>query len=224
VAVPTLAAVLIVAASSSLRIGEATAVWRTGSSPKIAMTATFVATLMMPVAAAVGIGVVLSMLMQLNREALDLAVVEVFFDADGRPAERPAPPHLRSHEVTLLAVYGSLYYAGARTLQARLPDPTGTERPAVVLRLRGRTSLGATSYAVLAQYAQRLAAVGGTLTLTGLAPGVVKQIRNTGRFDLDRQVTLVPATERLFESTERGYRAAEAWLFGTQPDDPAKSP
>jgi SulP family sulfate permease len=223
VAVPTLAAVLIVAASSSLRIREATAVWRTGPNSKIAMTATFVATLALPVAAAVGIGVVLSMLLQLNREALDLAVVEVYFDAEGRPAERRAPSQLRSNEVTILAVYGSLYYAGARTLQARLPDPAGTERPAVVLRLRGRTSLGATSYAVLAHYAQRLAAVGGTLTLTGLAPGVVAQIRKTGRFDLERQVTLVPATERLFESTERGYRSAESWLFGGVATDPPGS-
>ena len=218
VAVPTLAAVLIVAAVSSLRLGEAIAVWQTGINPKIAMVATFVTTLTLPVAAAVGIGVVLSLLLQLNREALDLTVVEVYFDKDGRPAERPAPNTLSSNQVTVLSVYGSLYYAGARTLQARLPDPTGCERPAVVLRLRGRTSLGATAYAVLQQYASKLAAVGGTLTLTGVSAGVVAELHRTGRFDLQGPVQLVPATDRLFESTEKGYRAAEAWLMtGEQP-------
>ncbi len=216
VAVPTLAAVLIVAAISSLRPGEAMAVWRTGLNSKVAMTTTFVATLTLPVAAAVGIGVALSLLLQLNREALDLAVVEVYFDEQGRAAERTLPTTLPSNQVTAIAIYGSLYYAGARTLQARLPDPSGSERPAVVLRLRGRTSLGATAYAVLDHYSEQLHAVGGTLTLTGLTPGVLAEIRRIGRFDLGAPVTLLPATEVLFESTERGYRNAEAWVLGNQ--------
>jgi SulP family sulfate permease len=157
----------------------------------------------------------------LNREALDLAVVEVYFGPDGRPAERSAPTTLPSRQVTLLAVYGSLYYAGARTLQARLPDPTASEQPAVVLRLRGRTSLGATAYAVLEQYAAQLAAVGGTLTLTGLAPGVMSELHRTGRFDLEGPISLVPATEVLFESTERGYQAAGTWLFSQPSEEPS---
>lgn len=219
VAVSTLAAVLIVAGISSVRVREAAAVWNTGLNSKIGMVTTFVATLTLPVAAAVGIGVALSLLLQLNREAIDLAVVEVYFDDDGRPAERRAPAVLASNQVTVLAVYGSLYYAGARTLQARLPDPTGSERPAVVLRLRGRTSMGATAYAVLQQYAGRIAAAGGTLTLTGLTRGVAAELRQTGRFDLNGPITLVPATEVLFESTERGYHTAEAWLMAQRPTE-----
>jgi SulP family sulfate permease len=43
---------------------------------------------------------------------------------DGRLAERPAPGRL-AEGVTILDVYGSLLYAGVRTLQARLPHPTG---------------------------------------------------------------------------------------------------
>lgn len=41
--------------------------------------------------------------------------------------------------MNLLDVYGSLFFAGARTLLEKLPDPRGSHRPAVVLRLRGRT-------------------------------------------------------------------------------------
>ena len=50
---------------------------RTGPSSTVAMVATFLATLFLPIAAAVGIGVALSLLLQLNREALDLRVVEL---------------------------------------------------------------------------------------------------------------------------------------------------
>ena len=41
------------------------------------------------------------------------------FAEDGRMVESPAPKHLESRRVMLIDIYGSLYYAGARTLQAR---------------------------------------------------------------------------------------------------------
>ena len=141
VAVPTLGAVLIFAAAGSLRIGEIRTIMRTGRISQIAVTTTFLATLFLPVAVAVGIGVVLSLLLQLNKDAMDLSVVELVPAGGGRLTERPAPATLPSEQVTVLDVYGSLLYAGARTLQARLPDPSGSHAPAVVLRLRGRTSL-----------------------------------------------------------------------------------
>jgi sulfate permease, SulP family len=128
------------------------------------MAATFVATLFRPVAAAVGVGVVLSLLLQLNQEAIDLTVVELVPTDDVQFAEHPAPRQLASHRVTVLDVYGSLFFAGARTLQARLPEVGEAEAPAVVLRLRGRTSLGATFFGILATYAEQLGAarVGST--------------------------------------------------------------
>ena len=132
-------------------------------------------------AVAVGIGVALSLLLQLNREALDLAVVQRTVRADGRIEEGPAPTRLASGEVTTLIVYGSLFYAGARTLQVRLPDPAGSHEPVVVLRLRGRTSLGATFVAVLADYAKRLDAVGGRLYLSGVDESLMDLLDRTGQ-------------------------------------------
>ena len=157
VAMPTLAAVLIVAAIGSLRTGQLRAIMRTSRISQIAVCATLVATLLLPVAAAVGLGVVFALLMQLNAEALDLRIVELVPTGTGSFVEKPAPPRLESRRVLLLDIYGSLYYAGARTMQAHLPDPEGADSPAVVLRLRGRALLGATSYAVLSDYAARIA-------------------------------------------------------------------
>ena len=142
VALPTLGAILIFAAVGSLRFGEVATILRTGLTSRIAVVTTFAATLFLPVAAAVGIGVALSLLLQLNTEAMDLKVVELLPREDGRFEERRAPSTLTSDHVTILDVYGSLLYAGTRTLQARLPDPGGAEAPVVILRLRGRTSLG----------------------------------------------------------------------------------
>jgi sulfate permease, SulP family len=215
--IPTLAAVLIFAAASSLRVGRIDTVLRTGLPSRVAFFATLAATLVLPVTAAVGIGVMLSLLLQINQEAVDLSVVRLERDEDGRLREAPAPETLASHEVTMLDVYGSLLFAGARTLQTRLPDPTGAQQPVVVLRLRGRTALGATGFIVLADYAERLRSAGGQLFLSGVSPDLVAQLRSTHRVDLRDAVTVVPASSTIFESTQDADADAEAWLASRSP-------
>jgi sulfate permease, SulP family len=126
--------------------------------------------------------------------------------------EGPAPPALPSRAVTVLDVYGSLLLAGARTLQSRLPDPTGAELPVVVLRLRGRSTLGATGLIVLADYAEQLRSAGGHMFLSGVQPELLEQLQKTGRVDLRDAVTVVAACDRLLESTQNAYADAEVWL------------
>lgn len=210
VALPTLGAILIFAAVGSLRFGEVATILRTGLTSRIAVVTTFAATLFLPVAAAVGIGVALSLLLQLNTEAMDLKVVELLPREDGRFEERRAPSSLTSDHVTILDVYGSLLYAGTRTLQARLPDPAGAEAPVVILRLRGRTSLGSTFVKLVGDYADRLDDVGGRLYLSGLQPSLTEQLDRTG--SIEGPVLAFEATPVVGESTQEAYLDAESWL------------
>ncbi|HEX9624937.1 MAG TPA: SulP family inorganic anion transporter [Streptosporangiaceae bacterium] len=210
IAMPTLGAILIFAAIGSLRPGEIASILRTGRISQVAVITTFAATLFLPVAAAVGIGVALSLMLQLNQGALDLTVVELVPLDDGRFEERPSPPALTSYHVTILDVYGSLLYAGARTLAVHLPDPGEARSPVVVLRLRRRTSLGATFTKVMADYADRLAAADGRLYLSGLEPNVKQQLHRTGQ--LDEQLHAFEADPIVGESTLAAYRDAEAWI------------
>jgi SulP family sulfate permease len=210
---PTLAGVLIVAAVGSLRPYEILTILRTGRTAQIAFVTTFVATLFLPVAAAVGIGVALSLLLQLNREALDLVVIELVPRPDGSLEEHPAPARLESKRVVVLDV-GSLLYAGARTLLAHLPDPSGTIAPVVVLRLRGRTALGATFFSVVADYAARLAAVGGRLFLSGVGPELLQRMHSVGALDADEKIRAFEATPVLGESSRQAYEEAGTWLIG----------
>jgi sulfate permease, SulP family len=210
--IPTLAAVLIFASASSLRLGRIDTVLRTGLPSQIALIATFAATVLLPVTAAVGIGVGLSLLLQVNQEAVDLTVVRLERDEVGQLVETPAPATLPSREVTLLDIYGSLLLAGARTLQTRLPDPAGSEGPMVVLRLRGRTTLGATAFIVLADYAERIDAAGGHLYLSGVHPDLNEQLRSTHRVDLHDAVTVIPASDTILQSTQKALDDAQARL------------
>lgn len=212
VAMPTLAAILIFAAVSSVRPGQIMNVLRTGPVSQVAVVATFVATLFLPIAAAVGVGIALSLILQLNQEAMDLKVVEIVPRDDGRFVEHPAPRALTDDHVTALDVYGSLFYAGARTLQAKLPDPAGTRRPVVVLRLRGRHTVGATFLTVIADYAKRLDQANGRLYLSGLDPAATEVVKRTSKVALSGPVRIFQATELVGESTQDAYRDAEAWV------------
>jgi SulP family sulfate permease len=158
------------------------------------------------------IGAALSMLLQINRDALDLTLRRVVPE-DGRFREEAPPKQLESRKVTMLDIYGSLFFAGARTLEVNLPDPVGSERPAVVIRLRGRTALGATALRVLSVYASRLDRVGGRLYLSGVDPDLAVQLERTGVSEADALV-LFPAGEYLGESSTEAYEAAERFVAG----------
>lgn len=212
VAMPTLAAVLIFAAVGSVRMGVIATIWRTGRLSQIAIVATFVATLFLSVAVAVGVGVALSLLLQLNREAMDLTVVELIPRDDGRFEEQPAPKTLTSDQVTVLDVYGSLFFAGARTLQARLPEVGQAQRPAVVLRLRGRVSLGATFFRILAAYAEQIGAVGGRLYVSGLDPDMAALLARTVPVTVEPPDRVFGATPVIGEATWAALQEARAWV------------
>jgi SulP family sulfate permease len=130
----------------------------------------------------------------------------------GQGLREQAPPSaLRDRETVVLDVYGSLFYAGARTLQARLPAVAEAREPVVVLRLRGRTTLSSTAIAVIADYASSLAGRSGRLYLSGVDPAVLGQLVRSGRLAADGPLHVREATDVLGESTLRAVRDAEAW-------------
>jgi sulfate permease, SulP family len=208
----TLAAVLIYAAIGAIRVSNVKLTIRHDTISQVAGTTTFICTLLLPVAVAVGIGVALSLLLQLNREALDLTVVRLVPSKDGSVSEQPVPQRLESHRVVVLDIYGSLRFAGARTLEARLPDPSGAVSPAVVLRLRGRTSLSTTAVEMLRRYADKVSASGGRMYLSGIDSGVADMLRETHELEALGPVEMVPATNVLGASSREAYERARAWL------------
>ena len=151
-------------------------------------------------------------LLGLGRDIADVTVVELVERKDGRIEEREPTPRLRGDAVTVLDVYGHLFYAGARTLEQRLPRPAGERRPVVVLRLRGRTTLGATLVDVLAHYADDLRGAGGRLYLSGINPSAREQVVRTGKLGLEGPVRLYEATPIVGESTRAALSDAVGWL------------
>jgi sulfate permease, SulP family len=118
--------------------------------------------------------------------------------------------------VTILDVYGALFFAGARNLERLLPAPNGSHRPAVVLRLRGRERAAATLIEVLTNYATELAKAGGRLYISGLGTRAREQLTRTHKLPIDQNVSLYPATDVVGESTDAAVEDARRWLRGDE--------
>jgi SulP family sulfate permease len=206
-----LAALMIMSGISALDFREARSIWNTGGSARLAIVVTFAATLFLSIPMAVGTGVLLTIILYLSASASDVSVRALVPVGNGRVAEQSPPPRLEPDAILVLDVYGSLFFAGARTLADSLPSADGAEGAAVVLRLRGRSSVGATLIDVLADYAQSLAEAGGRLYLAGVSEPVATQLRNSGKLDIGGVVHIVPARDVLGQSIEEARALAEEW-------------
>lgn len=214
IAMPALGALLILAGFRSLKPSDISSVWSTGWGSRIAAIVTFISTLILPIQLAVGLGVLLSSLLYINQSSTDVSLVRLVKRPDGQIEELKAPKKLSSHEVTVLDIYGHLFYAGARTLEQQLPAPEGSQSPVVVLRLRGYNSLGATLLDVLSDYAEKLKAVGGRLYLSGMSEAAHEQVVDSGRIELMGPVHAYEAEPVIWESTNEAVTDARTWLVG----------
>jgi SulP family sulfate permease len=218
VAIPSLAALLIFAAVNAVRVEEGRSIWRIGWAPRAAALVTFLATLFLPIQVAIGIGALLSALLHTYASSSDISLVELVERPDGRVESRRPPARLASDAVTVLGVDGSLFYAGAWTLERLLPSSRGAHRPAVVLRLRGQTRVGATFIDVVTRYAEQVGAAGGRLYLAGVDDRVRDQLARSGKVQASGPLDVYAATSVVGESTRRAAAAASAWLAARRPD------
>ncbi|HEY1295801.1 MAG TPA: SulP family inorganic anion transporter [Chloroflexota bacterium] len=209
VALPTVAAILIVVGFRSFPRHDMIAVWHSDRASRATLAVTFLATLVLPIQWAVALGVVLTGLLTLFQGSTDVVVVELRALDGGRFREKPAPSRLADRTVTVLDIHGSLFSASAWTLERLLPKPG--DRAVAVLRLRGRSRLDATCIRVISTYGRRLAASGGALYLAGVGPDVCQQLQRTvSQGEPEYQV--VAAAPVVFESVERAMRVGSAWL------------
>jgi sulfate permease, SulP family len=180
VPMPGLAALLVVAGFQGLRIQQAIVVWKTGHLTAIVMIMTFVATLLVPLRDAVLMGVAFSILLHVFREANKVVITQILPVAGGLPEEGPVPKPWPSNELTMLQVYGNLFFAGAKSVEEMLPAVDQTTHAVVALALRGKTETGSTFMSVLQHYVQELQAHNSKLMLVGVDRALRDQLARTG--------------------------------------------
>jgi SulP family sulfate permease len=212
VPMPGLAALLIVAGFQGLRIEPAIVVWNTGKLTAIVMIMTFVATLVVPLRDAVLVGMAFSILLHVFREANKVIITQILPVAGGLPEEGPVPKLLPSNELTMLQVYGNLFFAGAKYVEEMLPAVDQTTHAVVALALRGKTETGSTFISVLQHYAEDLQAHDSKLMLVGVDPAMRDQLAKTGLLKLIGEENVFPVTPQFGGAMNKAAAAAYAWL------------
>ena len=215
-----LAAMLILIGAQAIRFPAIKAVMGSTPASIFAMIATFIATLVIPLQQAVVLGVIVAAILFIYRSSSDIKIYALEATEKG-PREIDPPVDLPSDRVTVLDIYGSLFYAGARTLGKLLPKPEHATHAVVVLRVRGRGQIGTTFLDVVSRYAERVRTNGGRLLLSGLEPDIKERMARTGHLARIGEENIYLATSYLGESTRAAFEEGQSWLrtFDAQADE-----
>ncbi|MFQ1002641.1 SulP family inorganic anion transporter [Modestobacter sp. SSW1-42] len=220
VAMPALAALLVLIGLRTVKPAELSSVWRTGAVQKVVLATTFVLTMVVPSQYAVLVGVGLAVVLHVVRQADRVTVRRWRLDRDGDLVEGDLPAGLPAEEVVVLQPYGSLFFAAAPVLEACLPAPTGDTRHAVVvLRLRGRTDLGSGVLDVLRRYALTLRAARSKLVVVSAGARVRHQLQVGGVTDVIGAENVYAGDERVGAALRRACADAERWIAGQAAGD-----
>lgn len=210
IAMPALAALLMVIGLRTFKLDQAVMVWRTGPTQAVVMSVTFLLTLLVPMQYAVLAGVGISVILFVAHQSNRVRVVRWELDAHSHlPVETEPPAELAGGDIVVLTPYGSLFFASAGVVIAQLPAPTDASAGGVVvLRLRGKEDLGSTFIRAMLRYHDSLAASGAHLVLTGVSARVLDQLRNTGALGHLGPDQVFAAAPRLGASLQAGLRRA----------------
>jgi SulP family sulfate permease len=212
VAMPALAALLIVVGVGTVKPAKLVAVARTGPVPLTVMTTTLVLTLLVPLQYAVLVGVGLSVLLFVIGQSSRLVTRRLVLGDDHRIIETNPPPTLGTREVVLLQPYGPIFFATAAALRSQMPElNAASRRSVVILRLRGADDAGATLLDVLATYAMALRDAGGRLVIVTDNERLVRQLFAMGSPALGAG-SVYRGTAVLWETTRQAYDDALAWI------------
>jgi SulP family sulfate permease len=208
-ALPAIAALLIVAGYESIKVDNIRKVWNTGRAARGMLLFTFALTLVLPVQYAVLLGVVLAMGYYIYQSSTDIGLAELVMQPDGSFIEREEPDRLLPNSIVLLEPFGSLYFAGASSLESHLPDPQGAQGATLILRLRDERQVGSTLNSVLVRYAKELHNNGAHLVLTELSDTAYDQLTRTETIKLIGIERAYHAEPEVFAATRRAVREAQ---------------
>jgi SulP family sulfate permease len=216
-AMPALAGLLIVIGFQTLKPDDVKMVWKTGTVQQLAMVLTFGAALVIPLQYAVLLGVAFSVLLFVFNQSNKVTVKEWVFDRDGKrrdlPLEQDPPEVVPSEQVTVLAPFGSLFFAAAPVFEEQLPTvEADTHHAAVILNLHARSDLGSTFMGVIQRYAEQLSDHDSRLILAAVGKDARDQIKQVGLLDELGRSSVFLDSEIVGESLYEAMDEATQWL------------
>ena len=213
IAMPAIAGLLIVIGFRTLKPHDVEMVWKTGPVQQVVMLITFIFALLIPLQHAVLIGVALAVVLFVVEQSNQITVKQWVVQPGKMTLEQDPPETVPSNQVTALAIYGSVFFANAALVEEQMPEVVDdTRHAAVVLSLRAGVGTGSTFLEVLERYAIDLREHQSRLILTAVHEDVQRQLTETGIARTIGRENIFEHTERIGESFNRAWDAAEKWL------------
>lgn len=213
VAMPVLAAIMIFAMASSLKMEENRQVWNAGWGARIGLVCTFLVTLFLPVQFAVLIGVLLSFTLYFFTSSRLVKLHRRQLTSEGWFEEIPMPQEIENEAVHIFAVDGDLHFAGARMLENQWPklDPQ-TRQPVIILELRGRNNIGATLTEVIENFYDKVKKAGGRFYITELGENSYASFQAQAAPEVLGGIRMLRKDSIVGKSTRQAVLEAQDWL------------
>ncbi len=214
----TLAAILFVIAAGLIDWRYFRRLLRSERADAVVCLGTFLATLLLPLAYAVFVGVFLNLALYL-RKASQLHMAEMVRTKAGSYVERPLTTKGGGEsDVIFIQMEGDLFFALADELQDRLTDLTMAGYKVVIFRLKRTHSIDATILAVLEAWARRMQQQGRHIILCGLKEELLDKLKAYGLVDLIGRANVFPTGYGVFTSAKAAlHRARE--ILGSSIDE-----
>jgi SulP family sulfate permease len=213
VGMPVLAAIMIFAMASSLKVEENRQVWNAGWASRIGLVCTFLITLFMPVQYAVLIGVLLSFTLYFFTSSRLVKLHRRLLLNDGTFEETALPKQIENNSILIFAVDGDLHFAGARMLENQWPKISPeTRHPVIILELRGRNNIGATLIEVIEKFYEKITAVKGRFYITELGQNSYTSFQTQATSEVLKGMHLLKKEPIIGKSTRQAVEEAQAWL------------
>jgi sulfate permease, SulP family len=205
-----IAGLLVVIAAEIVagRSGNARLAYRSSWGSTVAMVATFVTALFVPLQWTIFIGAGLSLIVYIGASFTAGRVAALERDVDGYWTESELPERLVSGAVTVVGLWDFGFYAEFPRLGRRLPKASEAGGAVVVLRMRDVEILNSTAVRALEDYHSHLEDHGDALVISGLRPAARDTMRRTGFAARIGEENLFDARPGITASLDAAYERA----------------
>lgn len=209
-----LAGILIVVGIQAIDVRGMLSVWYASKESAVIMAITLGSMLLMPVQYAVLLGAALSAVQYVYSSSKDVRVVELRSLPDGQWLEQAPPEVLPGDAVTVVDIYGSVFYAGVELIDKLLPSVGDAEKPVLIVRLRSHAEVGSTFVLMLRRYHEQILAAHGRFILAGVSERLMTQLQDTGLLQELGSENALPMKDVVYQSTAAAVELGESWLRG----------
>ena len=206
-----IAAILFIVAYGLIDFAYFRRVLRSDRADAVVCVGTFVATLTVPLAYAVFVGIFLNIALYLRR-ASQLHLQEMVQSPGGPFVERPIRERTGEKSVMFLQAEGDLFFGVADDLQHRLTQIANSGVRVVILRLKRTHSIDATVLSVLEQFTEDMQARGAHVVLCGLRDDLYERLDGFGLVDKIGRANVFQTRYGVFASAKAALQRARELL------------